>query len=418
MLLERNQVVLGAVFGVLLLAGTVFAVAVSGGVLNRGVELTAEFEDAAGLQSGSSVFVAGVRIGQVLSVRRDVDEQLAVARFTVTEPDKIPADSGAAIILENTLGKRAIDLEAGTSDETLAAGDVIPNARTTTPIDLPRLNTETGELLTDTNVQALQDVIDSLAQVTEDKREDVQQLIDGVERVSRIVSERRQALQQVIRRAESVVDAAADKDRDIIRIVDSISTTLDTLAQRREDVTRLLEQTARSSNLTADLIEDRRTELDSILNELHQDLQIVDQHQVDLAITLAQLPVGVEGFASIGYGGGDDVRADTPEWGNVFTVNLGSVGLETIACNGPVDQVLTRLIGPDPGCSDERAPDSATDRDSGSPEPGPSPSPTPSDTGGDPLPGELAPSGDSPSAPTGGVGDFLGGLTGGQEDGR
>ncbi|MDX1620729.1 MAG: MlaD family protein, partial [Nitriliruptorales bacterium] len=134
MLLERNQVIIGAIAAVVLVAGTFFAVVLSGGLIKRGMEMEAVFTDAAGLKPRSFVFVAGVRSGQVQEV--SIDGDTVRATFTLTAP-AIPNDSTASIIPQNTLGKRAIRIQPGVSDEFFEAGDVIPVERTSTPIDLP-----------------------------------------------------------------------------------------------------------------------------------------------------------------------------------------------------------------------------------------------------------------------------------------
>lgn len=352
MLLERNQAVIGIIVALLLLAGTAFAVGASGGMFKAGEELEAEFTDAAGLKVGDFVFVAGVRTGEVLSV--DIDGDVARARFTL-KADGVPADSSAAIFVQNTLGKRAIRLEPGSSTEYLASGDVIPVDRTSTPVDLPELGDRSAELLGQVNVQALQDLISSVADVTEGNREDVTQLLDGLDRVTKVVSDRKEELGSLIERAEVLIDAAADKDQEIVRIIDAFGSTLDRLAARRGDITRLLRETARTSDVTADLVSDRRAQLDRILAELDEDLQIVDDHQVDLAHALAYAGVGVRGFSSIAYQGGP-AKTDAPSWGNVFVTGLGEAGIQALlGCGGTLDQALTEMIGPDPTCDEAGA---------------------------------------------------------------
>lgn len=350
MLIERNQVVIGVVVSLLLAVGTVFAIALSGGLFKPGMQIEAEFADAAGLRSGSFVFVAGVRVGEVLEV--EIVEDRVVTRFTL-QSDGVPTDSSADIIIQNTLGKRAISLEPGGSTDYLEAGDRIPLARTGTPIDLPELGDRSANLLGNVDTDALQGLMTAVSDITEGKREDLASLLDGLQRVTDIVVERRAELEQVLQRAEQFVDAAAEKDQEIVEIVDNISVTLDTLVRRRADVTRLLEETARTSTLTADLVEERRAQIDRVLNELHADLEILDAHQVDLAHFLAYVGVGVEGFASIGYSGGDEVRADNPSWGNVFTTGLGQIGIDALfGCGGTFDELFTELIGPDPRCEE------------------------------------------------------------------
>ncbi|MFT6803476.1 MAG: phospholipid/cholesterol/gamma-HCH transport system substrate-binding protein, partial [Nitriliruptoraceae bacterium] len=90
MLLERNQAVIGFVIAILVAIGTVFAVGATGGLLVPGDRFQADFADAAGLESGSFVYIAGIRVGQV------TDVELLEDRVRVTfssEAPPFPADS-------------------------------------------------------------------------------------------------------------------------------------------------------------------------------------------------------------------------------------------------------------------------------------------------------------------------------------
>lgn len=348
MLLERNQTLIGLLAAALIGVGTVIAVGATSGAFVPGFPMSAEFADAAGLQSGDFVFVAGVRSGQVTGVRIDGDH--VVADFTLTS-DGVPADSTAEIILQSTLGRRAIRIDPGTSTQDFfREGDTIPLQRTITPIDLPELGDRSAELLGEVDVAAMQGIVDALGDITDDSRQDVTQLLDGLQKVSDIVVDRRADLERVLAEAQTVVDATADQDRELIRIIDAFGSTIDTLLANRTEITRLLEETGDASTVTAGLIGERRDQLDRILAELKQDLAIVDEHQVDLAHMFAYAGVAFEGFASIGYGLGD-AKVDNPHWGNVFTTGLGQAGVQAIAgCGGPIDQALTAILGPDPGC--------------------------------------------------------------------
>lgn len=367
MLLERNQAVIGAIVTLVLLAGTVFAVSASGGAFKPGAQLTAEFSDAAGLGAGDFVTVAGIRVGEVLDV--EIDGDIARARFTL-ESEGVPDDSTAGIIIRNTLGKRAIAFSPGSSTTYLEAGDVVPLERTSTPVDLPELGDRSAELLGEVNVDALQDLVTSLADITEGNRQDVDELLDGLQRVTAVVADKREDLGALIERAEVLIDAAADKDQEIVRVIDAFGSTLDRLAARRVDIQRLLSETAQTSDLTADLLEERRAQLDRILFELAEDLEIVDDHQVDLAHALAYAGVGVDGFASIGYQNGP-AENDTPAWGNVFVTGLGEAGIGALlGCGGALDQALTEALGPDPSCEPVETPGGSDDQASSDPDTG------------------------------------------------
>lgn len=353
MLLEGNQLRIGVISAIVIAIGTAIAIFASGGLLKPGMDVAAEFADVAGLKSGSFVYVAGVRSGEVLGVERVGD---AVKVNFKLKSGGVPKDSSAAIIVQNTLGERAIQINPGASSEFFSGGETIPISRTKTPIDLPELGDKSAELLGELNTQALQDLTTALADVVEGKREQVDRLLNGIDQVTAILSERRAELGTLIARADVLIGAAADKDQELIRVIDGFGVTLNTLAERRQQITTLLESTASVTNTSADLIEERRQQIDDVLASLRGDLDVVDRHHIDLAHGLAYMGVAIDGFASIGYRNGE-AQNDNPEWGNVFTTNLGDIGVEgLLGCGGVFDDVLTEAIGPDPACEGEPTP--------------------------------------------------------------
>ena len=349
MLLERNQALVGIVVAVLLVVGTVFAVGATGGLFVPGERYNAEFTDSAGLEPGSFVFMAGVRVGQVTDVQL-LDDRVLV-EFSSTGPAPA-ADASVDVIISNALGKRALRINPGSSDTTIAAGDVVPLERTDTPVDLPELGDRSAELLGELDVQALQDVTTALADATDGNRDQVVDLLVGLEDVSQVLIDRREDLRTLLVETEDVVDAVDDADTDLIRVIDAFGSTLDRLADRRQDVVRLLDETSAVTQVSGDLLVDRDAQLDRILDDLHTDLQVIEEHQVDLAAVLPALAQGLEGFSSIGYAGLD--RRDNPGWGNVFASGVGFVGVNPLLdCGGVLDDLFTQLVGPDPRCGDD-----------------------------------------------------------------
>lgn len=348
MILERNQVVVGLIFAAFIAAGTVFAIGFSDDVFQSGYPVEIELANAEGLQAGDDVLVAGLRGGKVVDVRIDGDHVAVRARVTT----EVPVDSSARLVLRNFVGKRALEIVTGDDwDDLLQDADdpVIPLERTSGLVDLPDLADQTVNLLRDADTDALQALITSLADVTEGQRDEVGQLLDGVQRLSGVLADKRDALAQLIDRSEDLVDAAADRDQQIVTIIDEFGSTLDVLNRNREELTRLLEETAGASSVTAELVREERQRLDRVLNELHEVLEIVDDHQVDLAHTFAYGGVSFHGFSEVARSG----EQDNPYWGNILTTGIGDAGIDAFAgCGGMIDQFLDQIFGPAP-CPEE-----------------------------------------------------------------
>lgn len=406
MLQERNLVVVGLVTALVLSAATAFALLMTRGIFDTGHDATAVFRDAAGISVDANVLAAGIRVGRVTSVEIDGD----VAEVGFTFDGDLPIDSRARITVQNLLGRRQLHLVAGSNwDELIRDGDVIPVSQTSTPVDVPEFG-ETGEqLYREQDQDALQAIVTSLADISEDKHDEVADLIDGLTTVADTVANRKDELHETVDGAQRFFAAFRDRDEEIVRIVDSFGTTLDMLVDRRPEVEELLVNAGNATHLLADLIQQERATLDSLLPTLHRDLRVVDRNLVDIAHFFAYAPAAMSGWQCVGYehpgeGAGNDCSGweDTPHWFNMAVNQAGVASFDAIAgCGGLLDQGLDQLFGEDPReCEDQDQPPAEDDGGV------PLPAPTDASSAGD---GSLA----GFFRPTDGSGPFVGSLRGG-----
>ncbi len=108
----------------------VFAYSLGGvGKGSGGYTIVAEFENAAGISTGSDVRMSGVKIGTVLEQELDPTSYQAVLKLSVDPKIKLPDDSTAKITSEGILGGNFVALEVGGSETMLANGDKIENTQ-------------------------------------------------------------------------------------------------------------------------------------------------------------------------------------------------------------------------------------------------------------------------------------------------
>ena len=118
--------------GVIALAVAFFTVAYTTGGVSAGAggyTITAEFENVAGIKSGSDVRMSGVKVGTVLSQELDPESYQAVLKLSVAPTVKLPDDSTAKITSEGILGGNFVALEVGGSETMLADGGKIENTQ-------------------------------------------------------------------------------------------------------------------------------------------------------------------------------------------------------------------------------------------------------------------------------------------------
>lgn len=120
--MHRNiiETVMGGV--VLLVAiGFVYLAFQSSSVGNgSGYLVTAEFDNASGLTTGSEVRMSGVKIGSVVSQQLDPDTFFAIVTISIADTIKLPRDTSARILADGLLGSNYVALEPGGDEEVIA----------------------------------------------------------------------------------------------------------------------------------------------------------------------------------------------------------------------------------------------------------------------------------------------------------
>ncbi len=101
-----------------------------------GFRLTATFDEVGDLKPRAAVVIAGVKVGQVVSI--ELDEILRARCELDIDPSLgLDVETSAAIMTAGLLGEKFVALEPGGSDEMLESGDEID--RTVSAISIENL---------------------------------------------------------------------------------------------------------------------------------------------------------------------------------------------------------------------------------------------------------------------------------------
>jgi len=123
--------------GLMIVAGLAALVAlalqVSGGNLSRNAEnytITALFQNAAGLGSKARVTMAGVLVGEVVTVAIDPNTLMAQVHMKIrAEVNYLSIDSSASILTAGLLGEKYVGLTVGAEEDVLVDGDMIEDTQ-------------------------------------------------------------------------------------------------------------------------------------------------------------------------------------------------------------------------------------------------------------------------------------------------
>ncbi|MDA8359465.1 MAG: MCE family protein [Actinomycetota bacterium] len=374
---ERSPKTIGAVILAVMAVVILAVIFLNRSVFSSGYTVTARFPDAAGVSKGTQVLVAGVPVGSVQSVTIDgnaVDVTMSIDHGVV-----LPRHTAAAIKVETLLGvvDLTLDPESGWSSP-LKTGAVLTD--TSVPTEFYQLQNTAGKLLQQTNAQALNGVIESLAAITQGKQQQVEQIIQGLGKLTTTISDRSGAVSQLIDSANTLSTALASRDSQLASVIDQLNTVVTGLASHSTDLASLIDNIDAAATQTNSLVGQEKPQLDQLLTHLHTTLGVVGQHQDDLAQAVSYLSAAVKGFASVGYSG----PQDTPNsWANIYDNLVTSAGAYgVLAPCGALDQALDEILGPTPlACNEQTGPLPGSTPSNLSPSPATDPTASPGTSG-------------------------------------
>lgn len=88
-------------------------------------QILANFDNVDGIESGSDIKIAGVKVGTVSSGTINTKTYQALLKLNINQDIKLPKDSSAKIISSGLLGGKYIAIEIGADEELLKSGEYI-----------------------------------------------------------------------------------------------------------------------------------------------------------------------------------------------------------------------------------------------------------------------------------------------------
>lgn len=303
---ERRAWVVGLVSVLLLAAGVAGAFSIDRVPALRGVySVEADFRDAAGVQPGNEVRVAGVRVGRVTDV--SLTRNAARVEMELESDIQLPGDIRAAIKLKTLLGQKFIELNypsglvgeapAGSLEGILFDGDVIPRDQTSIPYEIYQAANEGTDKLERIDKAALRRLIRVLSETVGTSRQELRRVLVSVAKAGKVLTPKSEQLTALLRHTESLTGDLAESDSDIDSILQRSSSVLNVLAERRRTLISLLAATADLSNHLGTLIRSSRGSIRVGVTDLNGILTLAEGELATIENALEELPRSLELFA-------------------------------------------------------------------------------------------------------------------------
>jgi phospholipid/cholesterol/gamma-HCH transport system substrate-binding protein len=251
---ERRPWLVGITSIALITIGMGFAFSINRFEELRGVySIAADLQDAAGLQAGNEVRVAGVKVGRVTRV--SLTPKAARVEMEIANDIDIPSETKLFVKLKTLLGQKYIDLQfprafltaASDGDELTTAtdgflgdGDVIPLSQTRVPFEIHQAATEGTEVLEGIDKASLRRLVDVLGRTIGVSKDELGDALSQVDRAGEVLAGKGPEISRLLRNAEQVSGTLASSDRSLEGILGRGAEVLGVLAERRDEISTLL----------------------------------------------------------------------------------------------------------------------------------------------------------------------------------
>ncbi|MBQ1089689.1 MCE family protein [Streptomyces sp. B93] len=281
---ERNPVGV-AVVGLLLLAFLTVAAynAERLPLIDGGTTYTADFSEAAGLDDGDEVRVAGVKVGEVTGVALDGDR----VKVTFEVEDAWIGDrTTAAIAIKTLLGDKYLALDplgAARQDP----GRRIPLARTTSPYDVTQAFQDLSGTVDAIDTRQLAESFRTISETFEDSPPHVRKAATGLSDLSKSVSKRDQELSRLLKGSNQFTRTLQERKSSFETLIEDGGSLLGELQDRRDAINALLEGSRDLGTELSGLVADNDKQLKPTLKALGRVTKVLQKNTRQLDRTLA-----------------------------------------------------------------------------------------------------------------------------------
>ena len=307
---ERRPAVVGIVSLVAIALGLAGAFSIDKISALRGVyPIAADLQDAAGLQVGNEVRVAGVKVGKVTDIRL----RPGAARIWMEIEDhvRVPVETRLEVKLRTLLGQKFVDLQlprgfvaassggrdpSGATSGFLAGGDVIPRSQTSIPFEIYQAANEGTDVLQGIDKASLRRMIRVLARTAVGSKEELGRAVVALDRATGVLAPKSKNISALLRQSRSVTETLAESDADVDGLLQRGASVLTVLAERRQTISSLLAATKDLALNLGLLLRNARGSLQLATADLDDILLAVESETASIDAALAEFGTAQEMF--------------------------------------------------------------------------------------------------------------------------
>jgi phospholipid/cholesterol/gamma-HCH transport system substrate-binding protein len=259
-----------------------------------GTSYKAEFGEAAGLQSGDMVTIAGVETGRVTDVELAGDRVLVTFRVS----DAWVGDrSSASIEIKTLLGAKYLALDPQ-GDQDLDPDTPIPLARTASPFDVVEAFDGLSGTIDQIDTAKLAESLTTLSDTFRGTPPEVRGALDGLSRLSTTIASRDEEIRKLLAGTHNLSGVLADRNQEFEKLLSDGNLLLAEIQKRRAAISNLLDGTRALSEQLSGLVGDNREQLRPTLEQLDRVAALLQRNRDSLDASLQKEALFVRLFTN------------------------------------------------------------------------------------------------------------------------
>ncbi|MDQ3985368.1 MAG: MCE family protein [Actinomycetota bacterium] len=274
---ERSPILIGILSIIGITIGMVFAFSIDKlPFVKQAYELTADFENAAGLNPENQVRVAGIKVGTISNVEL-VSDRVRVT-MEIDNGIEIPDDAFAEIKLATILGTKFVDIEGRGGQPFMEDGDRIPLERTAIPYEIYQASNEGTGVLEELDGPALNDMLRELATLVEVTEDELGVALKGLNDLGTSLNAKQDDLTSLLAQSNELTGFLRDEGDELVRLIDASNVVLETVVDQQEEIDSLLESAQFMSDQLVRVLRTNRGNADIILRRLERALSVLERN--------------------------------------------------------------------------------------------------------------------------------------------
>jgi phospholipid/cholesterol/gamma-HCH transport system substrate-binding protein len=228
----------------------------------------ATFTNAARLQGGNDVRIAGVPVGSVRDVKLNPDNTVDVA-FTVNKKYQMYTSTRALIRYENLVGDRFMEIASGPGElRKMPPGATIDVSRTQPALDLDALLGGLRPVVKGLDGDQVNQITNAMLELLQGEGGPLSQLLSETGTFSQTLADRYQVISEVIHNLNAVLGTIDEKSAQFDASVDQLQKLVSGLAQGRDPIAGAIPPLASAQADLTDLLVNSRRPVQGVIENL------------------------------------------------------------------------------------------------------------------------------------------------------